>query len=595
MKKWIFLIFIMPIILYANIAQVKSVNFIQEGEVSKLIIDLDKEAFAQKVHIKEDKQIILDLKDVNADKRYLRGIDTSEFVGSSVYISPYRKPGTKSDLRFTVQLRDNVRSILENKNNRVILHIENRFGVFSRKKISKSEKNEKIQDEQKIINIPKSFAMNDILENLTQAGVKKYIGKKISINVNNMSYKDLLKIIAETSGFNIIIDDAIGQLKPLTLNLTNLPWDEALDTILNLGNLVAQKHSNILTVKTAAQARAEKLQEIENKKNNRIQEPLVTKVFSISFADSTNLVTIINDYLTKDRGRVQQDKRTNQLIVTDTVEVIEKIKSIMKTLDTQEPQVLIEAKIVEANEGYEFKAGLGIGGIQAGYDPVTPTASLNTNSGSFSISSAPGANAPTLLGANITVFKRLLDLKFNLDLMESENKGRVVTSPKIITENNQKANISSSNSIPVLVTNRDASTGLITETYEDVTANINLDVTPKVTNDGSIALDVSITKEGFSGEAAAGVRPPKTSNAIKTKVLVDNGSTVVIGGLYQTQSSQVDSGVPFLKDLPLIGWLFRSAYNPKKTRSEIIIFLTPRIINQKEAGLVNRSEDALIN
>lgn len=593
MFKWIFIILSFVSYVYAQTSNIKSVNFIQEGEVSKLIIDLDEGTFVEKIPLKEDKQIILDLKNTKSIKRFLRPIDTSEFKGSTVLISPYPKPGTKGDLRFAIQLRDNVRSILENKGKRIILNIENRFGVFSKQKLTKAglKENNTITDE--VINVPKSFKIQDILENLTQSGVKKYIGKKISINVNNMPYTDLLKIIAGTSGFNIIIDEEVNKLKPLTLNLTNIPWDEALDTILSLGSLNATKHSNILTVQTEAQARAKKLVEIENATANQIQEPLVTRVFPISYAEVATLSPIVSTYLTASRGRVQSDVRTSQLIVTDTVDVIERIKSIIKTLDTQEPQVLIEAKVIEADEGYEFRAGLATGGLSASYDPVTATGDLAANSGTFSLSSAPSVADPTLLGASISVFKRLLNLNFELQLMESENKGRVVTSPKIITENNQLAQITNTETTPYAVTVTDAS-GASTTNFEEATANISLAVTPKVTNEGAIAMTVDITKGGFGTADTLNTRPPTTTNQIKTKVLVDNGSTVVIGGLYKTVDRKIESGIPFLKDLPLIGWLFKSAYNPTKTRSELIIFLTPRIINQKEAGLVNRSDTGVI-
>lgn len=576
-----------------KIANVKSVNFIQEGEVSKLIVDLDKEVFAERVHIKDDKQIILDIKNVNVDKKFLRGIDTSEFSGSAVLVSPYKKPGTKNDLRFAIQLRDNVRSFVEKKRNRIILHIENRFGVFSRTKLSKSDQSlDEVQDEStnEKLNIPKSGSIEDILENLTQSGLKKYIGKRISINVNNLGYRALLRMIAETSGFNIIIDDEINKLKPLTLNLTNIPWDQALDTILSLGDLVAQKHSNILTIKTSKQALDEKRRELENKNNNIIQEPLVTKIFPISFADLEEISTILKTYSTAERGSIQTDKRTSNLIVKDTVEVIERMKKIIETLDTQTPQVLIESKIVEANEDYEFRAGMGRRGFAFGYDPVSASSNLGEDDGGFIFSSAPDKEFPGIFGASINVYKRLTNLQFSLELMESESKGRVVSSPKIITQNNMPATITSKDTVNVRTVT--INQGVSQEAFQPVSADVNLNVTPRVTNDGSIAMQVALTKSGFTTDTTDSI-PNTRERTINTNVLVSNGSTVVIGGLYQTQKNEVQSGIPFLKDLPLIGWLFKTAYNPKTNRSEMIVFLTPRVINQDEAGLVNREMEGV--
>ncbi|MCO4755238.1 MAG: type IV pilus secretin PilQ [Bacteriovoracaceae bacterium] len=598
MFKWIFCLLCLTCV-FANAqdnnpAKITNVHFLPEGEISKLIIDFDRPVFAERTHIKDTRQIILDLKNVTAQKKFMRGIDTSEFSGSADFISPYKKPGEKNSIRFAVQLRDNVRSILDQKGKRVVLNIENRFGAFSRATLKKAEDNGVAVDdslEEKVL-IPKSASISDILENLTQSGVKKYVGKKISINVNNVSYRELLKMIADTSGFNIIIDDQINELPPLTISLTNIPWDQALDTIMNLGELVAFKHANILTVKTGQKAREEREAKLASQNANRRQEPLVTRVFPISFADPNAMVGILNDYLSPERGAIKIDERTSHIIVKDTIDAIERMKKIIETLDTETPQVLIEAKVVEANEDYEFRAGLGRRGLSFGYDPLTPGASLEDNSGSFSFSSATDAEFSNILSASIGVYKRLTGLNFSLQLMESESKGRIISSPKIITQNNQAASITSTDTQKFKTST--VNNGTVTEGFEDVSVSINLTVTPKVTNDGSISMNVDLTKGGFTAPATADGLPSTSNKAINTNVLVDNGSTVVIGGLYQTSTSEIEAGIPFLKDLPLIGWLFRNAYNPNRSRSELIVFLTPRVVNQEEAGLVNRDSEGLV-
>ncbi|MFT6630758.1 MAG: type IV pilus assembly protein PilQ [Bacteriovoracaceae bacterium] len=567
-------------------SKVESVNFIQEGEVSKLIIDFSSRVISERNHIKSDKQIILDLKNVTADKKFMRGIDTSEFSGSAVFVSPYKKPGSKNDLRFAIQLRDNVRSFVETKGNRITLHIENRFGVFTRAKLKKVEENTFSSDsvaKGKKILVPKSNSLNDILENLTQSGVKRYVGRKISLNVNNIQYQEILKMIGDTSGFNIIIEDDVNNLKPLTISLTNLPWDQVLDTVMDLGNLVAVKFGNILSIKTADKARLEKQEELDAQSKNKILEPLVTKVFPISYASLIDIIKILKNYSTAERGSIESDKRTQNLIVKDTVEVIERMKKIIETLDTQTPQILIEAKIVEAEEKYEFRAGLS-NGIQFDYDPLSDVDS--GGAGSFQFNSATNLNGPSILNASLSV-ARLTNLAFSLELMESESKGKIISSPKVITENNKVATISNTTTRRFVINARDADRNIV-PTSTTIPATISLNVTPKVTNEGSIALAVAITKQGFGGQEVAGELPSTTDRSVNTNVLVENGSTVVIGGIYQTEDFRVESGVPFLKDLPLVGWLFKNAYNPSKSRNELIIFLTPRIINQEEAGLVNR-------
>lgn len=589
LKALVIIISILSFSIHAADRPVKilDVNFIQEGEVSKLIIDLSGDVVAEQKPLKEDHQILLDLQNVVATKKIMRAIDTSEFSGSTVFISPYKKPGTKNDIRFAIQLRDNVRSFVERRKNRIILHVENRFGVFTRAKLKKAEQQSYSSSDLtagsgKKVFVPKSSSVEDILLNLTQSGVKRYVGRKISINVNNLSYAEILKMIGDTSGFNIIIDNAVNELPPLTINLTNLAWDQVLDTIMDLGKLVALKHGNILTIKTEASAREERQKELDAKNATKTLEPLNTKVFPISYASLSDISKILEAYKTEGRGTITPDNRTQNLIVRDTVEVLQNMKKIIETLDTQTPQILITSKIIEAIDSYEFKAGLA-NGITFGFDPFGDVAA---NEGNFSFSSATSTSAPGAVSASINVFKRLTDLNFSIDLLETESKIKIISSPKIVTENNKSATISTVDTKNFSVTSTvDGST---TRQILPIKATTSLNVTPKVTNEGSILMSVSITKSGFGTQEDPNRVPDTTNNTINTNVLVDNGSTIVIGGIFTTNDAEVSSGIPFLKDLPILGWLFKSAYNPVKKRSELIVFITPRIINQEEAGLVNR-------
>lgn len=592
MKKGFFLLNLLFAFSYNVSAQeIKNVNFVQEGEVSKLIIETDKDdVLAERFHVSEDKQIILDLKNVKVSPKLLRGIDTSEFPGSTVFISGYKKPGSTSDIRFAIQLRDNVRSVLETRGKNIVLNIENRFGVFSANKIRSSE-NTSLRSDDKIedavgLNIPKSNSLEDILQNLTMSGPKKYIGKRISINVRDIPVPDLLNMIADTSGFNIIIDQGVNTAQPLTLTLTNVPWDQALDTVMSLSKLIAQKSSNILVVKTLAVATKEKEEELAAAKLKEGLEPLVTRVFLINYATLADIEKIIKDYITKDRGAIQLDERTNSLIVKDTIESIDRIKKIIETLDTQTPQILIEAKIVEANESYSKRIGLSRG-IAFGYDPVAPIPATPVGPG-FSFSSGPSAQTPTALGMTIGIYKRLLNLDLNLQLMESESKGRIISTPKVVTQNKKVATITSSEQTSFRVQQLATGTAPAVATFQNISADLNLTVTPQVTNDGAISMQIQLQKSAFGTRPTVDSPPNISRRNVTTNVLVDNGSTVVIGGLYQTSTLETRSGIPYLKDLPLIGWLFSTPYAPDTTKNELIIFMTPRIMNQEEAGLSDR-------
>lgn len=586
----------------AHSFEMKNINFFQKGETSYVQIELDKIGVkAKKFHVTEDKQIILDIEDVTADGKILRPFDTSEFSGAVVFISPYKKPGKKKDLRIAIQLRDNVRSMLKTDGNKIVLAIENRFGVFSNKSVTDGKTLEKVvaQGQQNaLVHIPKSESVEDILDNLTQSGAKKYIGKKISFRVNNVTIPEILNMISISSGFNIIWDSEVTKLPPYTLNMVNVPWDQALDTVLDLGKLVANKNGNILMITTLQKATQEKKVEVEAEKLNERLEPLVTKIFPISFSELKDLSDILKDYQTGDRGTIKMDARTNNIIVKDTVDVIEKMKKIIEVLDTQTPQILIEAKVVEANE--EFRQEIGLQqGLSFGYDPITPI--NNLRSATEDVDSGPGftfSTAPTIgdttrnfFGFNIAVFKRLLNLDFTLQLMESESKGKIVSSPKVIAQNNKEANLTNNDTTSFKVTT--VEDGETIQSWQQISATIDLKVTPKVTNDGSIIMDVDLTKSGFTGTRPDADAPPDVNERkIKTNVLVDNGSTIVLGGLYQYSRTESHSGVPFLKDLPLLGWIFRTPFNPARKKSELIIFITPRVINQEAAGLSEREGDA---
>lgn len=589
MRTEVFLVILLAAIypLSALSTELKNINFYQSGETSILEILLDKEDIpVKKFHVTQDKQIIIDLEGVTATERVLRSFDTSEFSGSVVFVSAYPKPNDEKNLRVAVQLRDNARSALKRTDKKILLTVENRFGVFDQMTVEDNMSyEEKINDlDMGKIHIPKSESVEDILENLTMSGKKKYIGKKITLNVKNMLVEDILKMIADASGFNIIIPEEVKNLPPLTLNLTKIPWDQALDTILSLNKLIAKKNGIILMITTLATATAEKKLEIEARKIAQKEEPIVTKIFPISYATIAEMSPIVKEYLTPERGSISLDARTNSLIVRDTIEIIEKLKKIIEVLDTQTPQVLIQAKIIEVREEHRKEIGF-TNGLSFGYDPVG-VVSGSTGPG-FSFSSAPTALSPSMLGLNISNFSRLFDLDFRLSMMESESKGKIISSPKVITQDKKTATIETTDTTSFKV---ESGTGESkTTSFEETAASLSLKVTPQITAEGSISLEINLAKEAFGDRPSPEAPPEKASRTVSTNVLVDNGSTIVIGGIYNFEKSESHSGVPFLQDIPLLGWLFRTPFNPLNKKNEMIIFLTPRIINQEEAGLLANS------
>ena len=192
-----------------------------------------------------------------------------------------------------------------------------------------------------------------------------------------------------------------------------------------------------------------------------------------------------------------------------------------------------------------------------------------------------------MFNVGITRYGRMFNLNFALRLAEEESKVKIVSSPKVITQNKQKATISSKDTTSFIQTSGVGAQA--TTSFQQTDAVLNLDVTPQVTNDGSISMEISFDKEQFGKIPSTGAPPNKSSRSVKTNVLVDNGATIVIGGIYSYEKRENHSGIPFLKDIPLVGWLFRTAFNPSMDKNEMIIFITPRVINQEEAGLTTGS------
>ena len=602
MKKGIFLTLALHIFVCVHAAELKGIKFNQKDEVSKLEFIFDgKNIKYDKFNVTESRQIIIDFKNVHATERVIRAFDTSEFSGSIVFVSAYKKPDSPQDLRVALQLRDNVRSLIERDENKLLLNVENRFGAFSKSEIKNNQDQNLSKKRSKRINTPKSDSVEDILHNITLSGRKKYIGKKITLNIKDVKIEDILTVIADISGFNIIISKKVKSLPTITLSIDNVPWDQALDTIISLNKIVAKKNGVILILSTLKEEAESKQVELDSKKITQAEEPQITQIFPLSYAKIEDIEQMLGKYVTPGKGTVLVDQRTSSLIIRDTHNVIEKIKKIIEVLDTQTPQVLIESKIVEVTESYSktlgLQDGLGFGGLGFGYDPigqiedrvpsrVGAAASTSIDGGpGFSFNTAPSFEN-NMMGLSVARLGRLTNLNFQLQLMENESQGKVVSSPKVITQDKKKALITSQDTRSYPITTTTVSN--TTVSYKEATATLSLEVTPQVTNEGSIGLSIILSKDQF-GTRVGAAPPNKQSRSLTTNVLVKNGSTIVLGGIYSFEKRESHSGIPFLKDIPLLGWLFRTPYNPTINKNEMIIFLTPRIINQEEAGLVESS------
>ena len=415
----------------------------------------------------------------------------------------------------------------------------------------------------------------------------QYTGKKINLDFKEVDILDILRLMSDISKLNIIAgDDVKGTV---TVRLVDIPWDEALDVILKSKSLGKERFGNIIRVATVRTMQREKEEELAKKNAQKKLEPVKVRLVPVNYAMADKLVPQIKELLT-DRGTVSYDQRTNVLIVKDVEEILDKSEQLVDYLDTQTPQVLIEARIVEATS----TAALGLG-IEWGSHHTYTDANGHPTNAIFPYNLGVGANVavpgpadPTgTLGFMFGSVGMINDLNLTLNVMESDGKIKIVSSPKVATLDNKEAMIQQGTSIPI--TTRGTG-GDVTTKYVD--ASLILKTTPHITADGSILLNIEINKSepDWSNSNYLG-EPSIIKKEAKTEILIKSGDTVVIGGVYTNLTSHTKRGVPLLSKIPVLGWLFKSEES-RVERSELLIFLTPRIMNKVKSSIpLQQSEE----
>ena len=443
------------------------------------------------------------------------------------------------------------------------------------KQMALSTRTKKLNGTNEVVDLATDGLMSyDNLEDFLMSNSKFY-GKKISIATDNMDIRDAIRFIAEESNINIIMDDSVNGR--VNISLREVPWDQAFVLLLKSKKLVYKRQGNVIRVATLDDIKKDEADAIAMKESRKVKEVLVVKRFFIGYAPIDELAAKIKDYLAitdiKDpkapvdpnsaQGKVISDKRTNSLIITDTAENMKRIETLLGILDTQPPQILIEGKVVEAVES--FTRGMGI----------TWTSTGNTtalNSGRFTITPTSASIGPPILASEFTwgQVDFLGSLTARLSLGEAENKVKVLSSPRITVLSSESATITSTSSIQIDkgTTTVGGATSAIKETQN---VGINLTVRPQASNEGTVTLDLNISRS-FAGAGAQ-----TFSRTANTKVIVKSGQTSVIGGIYESTNTDVSSGVPGLRSVPVIGALFQGN-TTSKDKSELLIFVTPTIL-----------------
>lgn len=416
----------------------------------------------------------------------------------------------------------------------------------------------------------------------------QYKGKRISLSFQSVDIRSLLQIIADVADTNMVISDSVKG--DLAMRLQNVPWDQALDIILRTKGLGMRQQGNVMLVAPLTELAAREKSELEAQQQKVQLAPLRSEIIQINYAKAADLKQLITasdkSSLLSERGRISVDERTNTLIVLETREKIAEIRDLVSKLDIPVRQVLIESRIVNAKNNFSRELGTRFGlttigssgnnlvstsGTSAAVDTAL-TGGTPAQPGRFNVNlpvtSPAGSIAMGILGSHF-----LVDLE--LSAMQSEGRGEVISTPRVITANGKQAVIESGKEIPYQTTGGSAQGS--TTSFKK--ASLQLTVTPNITPDNRVMMDLAVHNDTLGDNVAtgAGQAPAINTQQVTTQVLVKSGDTVVLGGVYQNDTEKSVSKVPLLGDLPLLGALFRTDSN-SITKNELLIFITPKIL-----------------
>ena len=434
-------------------------------------------------------------------------------------------------------------------------------------------------------------------------------GEKLSLNFQNIEIRSLLQVIADFTNFNIVTSDTVTGA--VTLRLKDVPWDQALDIILQAKSLGMRKTGNVLLIAPKDELAAKDKQELESRNTIQSLESVRTQSFQINYAKSSDIAVQITGAGTgpasarilSNRGSVIAEPRTNQLFVTDIPSKLEQVQQLISKLDVAVRQVLIEARIVEATDTFGKSLGVKLGGSDlranrggdGGYQlDGNNRVAIGTSYGNAVSSSGAGGlvnsagnfvNLPasTLGVANaaasvaVSIFNAAANrfLTLELSALEADGKGKIVSSPRVVTADQTKALIEQGTEFPYQTATSSGATALAFRK-----ANLKLEVTPQITPEGNIILDLDVSKDSRGETTPAGIAID--TKHIKTQVLVENGGTVVIGGIFEITENTNETKVPLLGDIPYVGNLFKSRERTSR-KQEMLVFITPKMISDRTA------------
>lgn len=403
-------------------------------------------------------------------------------------------------------------------------------------------------------------------------GEKVYTGDPIDLNLKDADIKDVLRTFAQLTGLNIAIDPGVAGT--VTVEFNDVPWDQALELILKQNGLTFSLQGNVMRIGTIERLAAEQAQIRKLEEDEQLNVPLQTVIKHLSYAKAANVQTLLQKMASR-RGTIDNDPRTNQIVITEIPSFLTTMLNLIDTVDIPTPQVMIEARVVETTKTFSRQLGISLGS-SATFDP-----SLGTGTGlvfpNRIFAETGGAlnllNGPTALSFTLQNVLGTFDLDVVLSAAENEGLARIVSAPKVTTQDNQAAEIQSGIQIPIQTRVNQT----VTVSYVDAT--LRLSVTPQITAQDTVIMDITVQKtQPLPGvNVAGGNNAPLSTRRATTKLMVRDGGTTVIGGIYQASENRAQDRVPFVSDIPILGNLFKNR-TISSNHDELLIFITPRIV-----------------
>jgi type IV pilus assembly protein PilQ len=420
---------------------------------------------------------------------------------------------------------------------------------------------------------------------------KKYVGQKLSLDFKDADIKNVFRLLAEVSGRNIVVTDDVN--RKVTLRLVDVPWDQAMDLIITTNGLGKDEVGSVIRISTTARLEADRVQQKKTEKAREDSEPLQTVYFNINYAKVKDLESKVKPLLTKrPDAALVIDERSNTIMVRDIKQSVDDVSALITKLDTRTPQVLIESNLIETTPTFARALGLKFRFSTPGGTTISSAAGANEPYTAFT---PLFPNAPIGLGGSVSVIQNAVggirDLASTLEAAEREGNIRIMSRPSVVTLNNVASTIRSERILRILLP---ASTNIATGTgssaagsavaTEKVPVGIILTVTPQVSSDGYVLMNINVKSSTLGAQSQGSVIPDELNREAVANVLVKDGETIVLGGILKDTSQDSESGVPYLKDVPVLGWLFKNQ-RVQKDFEELMVFITPRLTSAGSENL----------